>query len=159
MHRRSLTLAATVLALGAALAGAAPQPAAPAAVRAIQDRRVSVRFQETPLADAFVTLSDVAGVRFVLHPEVAAKIPEHLHRVDLELKDVPFRTVLRFLLEPRDLALEDAGGPVLVLPRAVQDEEVTLVMYDVRDLMHRIVDFPAPEMTLPDYRDGFIGLG
>ncbi|MBI5369225.1 MAG: hypothetical protein HZA54_19465 [Planctomycetes bacterium] len=110
--------------------------------------KLSFDFTDAQLDDIISFCREVSGINFVIDRRVWDKYrPEEL-RVTIKLADVSLRTALRFVLEPRGLTMIFRDGVILVVPKETLDEELVLEIYDVKDLMTKIPDFPGPEVAL-----------
>jgi type II secretory pathway component GspD/PulD (secretin) len=112
------------------------------AARTIGTQKVSVDFRETSLSDAIDFFRDVTGLNLV----VSAGVDDA--RVTLKLTDVSVRSALKLMLHPLDLTLTSREGVLVIVPRAEAKRRMTTRVYDVRDLLQQIVDYPAPKMEL-----------
>lgn len=110
--------------------------------------KTSLDFTDAEMTDVIDFVSQLTGINFVIDQRVYRDMrPEEL-KVTISVKDVPVRTALKLILGLRGLTAEYREGALLVMPKKSLEEEVYLKMYDVRDLMFRIQDFPAPEISL-----------
>ncbi len=150
MKRAILALAI----LGTAAAAAAAQeeggadPRRQEVVNKINSMRVSVDFANVPIEEALNFLRDFSGLNIVLDAEVHAKLSEDQLKVTLKVKDLLLKSVLKLMLSPRDLSATFKEGVLMIVPREKIDRAVTLQMYDVRDLLLKIQDFPGPRVEL-----------
>jgi hypothetical protein len=113
-------------------------------------RLASVDFKNATLDDVVSYFRECSGLNF--HLDSAAWANDA--RVTLRLKDVPLMTALKLVLKPRDLECVIRDGVIVIAPRA-GSQTVTRV-YDTRDLMLGLEDFPGPRMEL---RTPGMGLG
>ncbi len=146
----------TILALAAAAAFCAPalsQENGPADPRAEEMRsklnsmRVSVDFNGVSLDEALNFLRDFSGLNMVLDAEVRSKLTEDQLKVTLKVKDLPLKSIIKLMLDPRDLTAVMKEGALLITSKERSDP-LTLQIYDVRDLLLKIQDFPGPKVEL-----------
>lgn len=125
-------------------------PAPSAGLRAgLLRQRLSVAFQDTPMAEVADLLREATGLDVVVAPGVLARgAPLTLTARDMELGNLLdwIRTLGRVHVGWTDGALYIADEA----PRAAQ---VTRV-YDVSDLTMTIRDFPGPDLAIPTDRAG-----
>jgi len=114
----------------------------------INSMRLTVDFNNVPLEQALDYLRDFSGLNIVLDAEVPQKFTEDQLRVTLKVKDLLLKSILKLMLSPRDLTATFREGVLLILPKGKADRSVTLQMYDVRDLLLKIQDFPGPRVEL-----------
>lgn len=124
----------TIAFLGAALAAAPAQEEA----RRLEAARLSVRFEGVRLDRALRTLGDAAGVA-IDPPDLTGQPP-----VTLTMNGVSVRSLLKRILHPRGLTATVRGGRVIVVRQAELRRFETRI-YDVRDLLVRILDFEFRE--------------
>ncbi len=117
-------------------------------VRKVNSMRLSVDFSGIPLEEALNFLRDFSGLNIVVDAEVHAKLTEDQLKVTLKVKDLLLKSILKLMLSPKDLSATVRDGVLLILPRSKLDQAVTLQMYDVRDLLVKIQDFPGPRVEL-----------
>lgn len=116
----------------------------------------SLDFTDAEMTDVIDFISQLTAINFVIDQRVYRDLrPEDL-KVTIAVKDVPIRTALRLILGLRGLTAEYRDGALLVMPKKSLEEEVYLKMYDVRDLMFRIQDFPGPEISLKSTEDASV---
>ncbi len=148
------SFAAGVLLLGLALPTSAqdePQDGDPRKaeiLRKLNSMRVSVDFTASPLDEALGFLRDFSGLNIVIDTEVSQKLSEDQLKVTLKVKDLLLKSVLKLMLSNRELTAVYKEGVLLVVPKGRMDKSVTLQIYDVRDLLVKIQDFPGPKVEL-----------
>ncbi len=145
--------------LAAALAAACPagaqeegglerDPRHAEVVNKLGSMRVSVDFQDMALEEALAFLSDFSGLNIVLDGEVTQKFSPDQLKVTLRVKDLLLKSCLKLLLNGRGLTATYRDGVLLVVPKEKVDQAVTLQIYDVRDLLVKLQDFPGPQVEL-----------
>lgn len=147
-------LAAAILAMAAQEGGSDPDPRKAEAVNKLGTMRVSVDFSSTPLEEAVAFLRDFTGLNILVDAEVARNKSEDQLKVTLKVKDLLLKSVLKLMLAARDLTAMYKEGVILVVPRAKVDQAVSLQLYDVRDLLVKIQDFPGPKVELVSPKAG-----
>ncbi len=128
--------------------GSGIDPVREGVVNKLASMKTSLDFTEAELTDVIDFLQQLTQINFVIDRRVYENArPEDL-KVTIQLKEVPLRTALRVILNQRGLTAEYKDGVLLILPKSALEEQIYLRMYDVRDLMFKIKDFPGPEITL-----------
>jgi type II secretory pathway component GspD/PulD (secretin) len=95
---------------------------------ALNKKKLSIEFIDTPLSDVVVFLQEKAGVNFVLDKNAAAT------NVNIRLNDVTVSTVLNYII-PEGLDYVVKGNVVHITL-----EPLELRVYDVRDLLINLED-------------------
>lgn len=113
----------------------------------LESSRISVDFQALPLEDALSYIRDVTGINIVLDNEVRSRSPEEL-AVTLQVKDLLLKSVLKLMLNLKGLTALYEEGVLKVVPKGKINKSVTTQIYDVRDLLFKIRDFPGPKVEL-----------
>lgn len=114
-----------------------------AAIARMESLRVTVAFHETPLDEAVDYLRDLSGLNIVVDPRARTEA-----RVTLRLKNLSFKSTLKLMLGTLDLGATFRDGAIVVVPKDVLRRNTELRVYDVRDLLQKIQDFPGPTMEL-----------
>jgi type II secretory pathway component GspD/PulD (secretin) len=95
---------------------------------ALNKKKLSIEFIDTPLSDVVVFLQEKTGVNFVLDKNAAAT------NVNIRLNDVPVSTVLNYILPKGiDAVVKDNVVHITLEP-------LELRVYDVRDLLINLED-------------------
>ncbi|MEX0718189.1 MAG: hypothetical protein WD066_16465 [Planctomycetaceae bacterium] len=100
------------------------------------DRRVPIKFADTPLEVAMQVLADVVDVPILL--DRAGLDSENMPLdtpVNVVLEDVPLRTGLKLLLDQLGLTHVVKSGHVVVTTHIAAGEHFSVTVYDVRDLL------------------------
>lgn len=152
-----MRMSKTALAAGILLAGAAglwaqesgeADPRKQSVLSKLNTLRISVDFNATPLDDALAFMRDFSGLNLVLDAEVSQKLTEDQLKVTLKVKDLLLKSVLKLMLASRDLTAMYREGVILIVPKGRIDKSVSLQIYDVRDLLVKLQDFPGPKVEL-----------
>ena len=99
------------------------------------ETRISLDLRETKLSEAIDVIRSATGLNFVVQ-EGGDLI------VTMKIVDVGARSVLRLLLQPRDLVAVFESGAVVIRARRGGDS-FSLRLYDVRGGTARLRDFPG----------------
>lgn len=110
--------------------------------------RVTVDFANVTLEEACSYLRDFSGLNIIVDAEVYKNQSEDQLKVTLKVKDLLLKSVLKLMLNSRELTAMYKEGVVLVVPKGKIDKAVTLQLYDVRDLLVKLQDFAGPKVEL-----------
>lgn len=116
----------------------------------LERTKVSVDFRDASISDAVDFFRDFSGMNIILGQGVEDV------RVSLKLKDVSLKSALKLMLHPHDLTATVREGVIVIVPRAEVRRNVTLQVYDVRDLMFRVKEFAGPTIELKVNEPGII---
>jgi type II secretory pathway component GspD/PulD (secretin) len=117
-------------------------------VSKLNTMRITVNFENTTLEEAIGFLRDFSGLNIVVDAEVYKTQSEDQLKVTLKVKDLLLKSILKLMLNSRELTAMYKEGVLLVVPKGKIDKSVTLQLYDVRDLLVKIQDFPGPKVEL-----------
>ena len=150
--KTTMTLAALAfLALPAMAQDGGSEPTDPRrqeVVSKLNTMRITVDFANTTLEEAVSYLRDFTGLNIVVDAEVYKNQSEDQLKVTLKVKDLLLKSVLKLMLNSRELTAMYKEGVLLIIPKGKIDKSVTLQLYDVRDLLVKIQDFPGPKVEL-----------
>jgi hypothetical protein len=110
--------------------------------------RITVDFANVTLEEAIGYLRDFSGLNIIVDAEVYKNQSEDQLKVTLKVKDLLLKSILKLMLNSRELTAMYKEGVVLVVPKGKIDKAVTLQLYDVRDLLVKIQDFAGPKVEL-----------
>ena len=117
-------------------------------VNKLNTMRITVDFANVTLEEAVGYLRDFSGLNIIVDAEVYKNQSEDQLKVTLKVKDLLLKSVLKLMLNSRELTAMYKEGVVLVVPKGKIDKAVTLQLYDVRDLLVKIQDFAGPKVEL-----------
>jgi hypothetical protein len=117
-------------------------------VNKLNTMRVTVDFANVTMEEAVGYLRDFSGLNIIVDAEVYKNQSEDQLKVTLKVKDLLLKSVLKLMLNSRELTAMYKEGVVLVVPKGKIDKAVTLQLYDVRDLLVKIQDFAGPKVEL-----------
>lgn len=119
-----------------------------AMVNKLNSMRIDVDFRDVNLEEALNFIRDFSGLNIVVSAEVLAKTPLEELKITLKVKDLLLKSVLKLMLASRELTATYREGVLLIVPKGEVDRNVVLDIYDVRDLLFKIQDFPGPRVEL-----------
>jgi hypothetical protein len=117
-------------------------------VNKLNTMRVTVDFANVTMEEAVGYLRDFSGLNIIVDAEVYKNQSEDQLKVTLKVKDLLLKSVLKLMLNSRELTAMYKEGVVLIVPKGKIDKAVTLQLYDVRDLLVKIQDFAGPKVEL-----------
>jgi len=124
----------------------------------LENTKISLDFKDTNLDEVIDFLHEVTNINFVLSKDVREKCKNGELKVDVKLADMPLKSALKLMLEMHDLTVVFRSGVLLVETKEERGGEVEMKMYDVKDLMMKIEDFPAPVIELESTDEAPIGI-
>jgi len=120
----------------------------------LEQTRVEARFMGpdgngSSLEDIANYLQGSTGINFIISPKVKAELDEEQRTVRLDLGQRSVRSLLDLILELKtELRWKIEDGVVKIVTKAEAKGGQILRMYEVRDLIHAISDFPGREMNV-----------
>ncbi len=148
MIRCLAATAALFMALALPVRADDPDDVKQAILNKLETTKISLDFKDTNLSEVIDFLHEVTGINFVLSKEVLEKSRGGELKVDIKLEDLPLRTALKLLLNLNDLTLVYKKGVLMVETKEERGLEHEMKMYDVKDLLMKIRDFPGPSLEL-----------
>lgn len=113
----------------------------------LRNMRISLEFNDVPLAEPIDYFRDMTGLNIVVDMEVTSRgdLP-----VSIVVKNLTARSALSLLLRPLGLTWTWKEGVIFVTTKEKGHDLVSLRIYDVRDLLFPLRDFPGVELQLND---------
>jgi hypothetical protein len=107
-----------------------------ASIRRKLEKPTTLRFSETPLADALGSLRDVQDLPIELDTTAMHEVGEaNDFKISLDIHDIPLRSALKRMLSRMDLAFVIREQTLLVTTSERAAETMRTVVYPVRDLV------------------------
>jgi type II secretory pathway component GspD/PulD (secretin) len=124
-----------------------------AVLRILNERRVPARFgaegEGAPLEEVASYLQNVTGVNFVLSSKVRDELDEAEKSIQLDLPERSVKQLLDIITEVREnLRYKIEDGVVKFVTKEELVGGQVLRMYEVRDLIRPVRDFPGREINL-----------
>ena len=110
--------------------------------RALDERRVDISFESTPILDVVNFLRTLVEMNIILHSDVAEDTT-----ITLDLKNVSLRAALNNICMLGDLDYSIKKEAVWITTKETAAEMITLV-YDIRDLLLAVIDRPRRPQIL-----------
>jgi len=125
----------------------------------VRDRLASMKitldFKDAKLEEVIAYFQEFSGLNFHLDAGVAKEGQEPA-RVTLKVRDVTLKTALKLVLNPRDLVCVYREGVLLIAPKSRIASLTVTRVYDVRDLLFKLEDFPGPKLELDPKKSGIL---
>ena len=122
-------------------------------LRVLYTQRVSVDFNEVPFEEAIGFLRKVSKLNIVIDPKVYQETPKETMRVTLKLDNLPLITIFKVILRFWELRMVYKYGVLFITTKKEVQKKLVLRIYDVRDLIMPIRDFPGPDISLRNPED------
>ena len=139
------------------LAGAAGADDADAKKREVLAKldsvKISLDFKGAQLDEVMEFMHETTQLNFVLSKAVQEKVRNGELKIDIKLDETPLKTALRLMLNLQDLTMAYKRGVFMVETKEERGSEMALNMYDVKDLLMKINDFPGPSLALDSGSD------
>jgi len=116
--------------------------------------RISLDFKDARLDEVIAYFQEYSGLNFHLDADARAKVDADGAKITLKLKDVSLSTALKLILNPRELGCVYRNGVIVIATRAGLGTQTVTRVYDVRDILFQIQDFPGPKLGLKDKEPG-----
>ncbi len=114
----------------------------------LNNQRITVDFNAASLDDALNYIRDMTNINIVVDAEVHTKLSEDQLKVNLKVKDLLLKSALKLMLQSKELACTYRDGVLVIMPKDKVNTSVVTRVYDVRDLLFKIADFPGPKVEL-----------
>jgi type II secretory pathway component GspD/PulD (secretin) len=107
--------------------------------------KITLDFKDSPLEAVVDYLREISG----LNVFVDAKVAEKQIRVSLKVTEISLRSIFSLMLRPHGCETMYRDGVVMLMTKEdVADRTVKMELYDCRDILHPIIDFPGVEIML-----------
>lgn len=116
--------------------------------------KVSVDFKETPFEECIDFFRKMTKLNIVIDPKVHEKYPSEDMKVTLKVDELKLYSVFKIILRFWDLRMLYKDGVLFITTQEEVAKRVRLRIYDVRDLVVPLQDFPGPSITLPATDEG-----
>ncbi len=125
----------------------------------LETLKISMDFKDATLQDVIDFLREMTRMNFLIDKRVYEQVSEQELRVTFKVDDLSLKAALKLILQMRGLSLLYRDGVLIVVPKAVVEEDVVMRIYDVRDLLFKVRDFPGPNLELVPPADAGTQLG
>lgn len=114
----------------------------------LNTQKITLDFKDVSLEDALGFVRDYAGINIHIDQEVHTTLSEDQLIVNIKVKDLILKSALKLMLNTKDLTATYKDGVLLIIPKSKANKAVITRVYDVRDLLLKIQDFPGPHVEL-----------
>ncbi|MCX7804687.1 MAG: hypothetical protein N3A38_05795 [Planctomycetota bacterium] len=128
-----------------AIVGDRAEPEWKKTIRRQLERKVAFEFLETPLQECIAFLRTLTNVNMIVDPKA---VQGDGPRGTLTVHDMPLDMALQWILRLAELDYALRDDAIFISKPANLREDVTLRIYDVRDLTMEVHDFPGPDLQL-----------
>ena len=156
----ALTLSASGAPFGAAVGGpfGAAQGGQDRDRAEIQNKlrniRITLDFQDAPLEAVVDYIREISNMNIF----VDSKVRDMEVVISLKVSDIALSSVFRLMLEPHECGVTYQDGLLKVMTKEdIHDHNVQLRLFDVRDILYPIQDFPGVDLVLSGEGLGVVG--
>ena len=114
----------------------------------LNNQKITVDFTGVPLDDALNYIRDMTNINIVVDANVHTKLSEDQLKVNLKVKDLLLKSALKLMLQSKDLSASYKEGVLVIICKDQINASVVTRVYDVRDLLFKVADFPGPKVEL-----------
>lgn len=138
-------MSASVMVLVVAFSAVAQEGTREETLNKLRHVRVTLDFREAPLEQVVDYFRDLAGINLV----VDARVREKNIRVTIRVDGITLNGALNLILKPHGCGILFEDGVLQILPRdVIADRTLKMELYDCRDILYPLRDFPGVEITL-----------
>ncbi len=111
----------------------------------LRNIRVTLDFKDAPLDAVVDYLREISDVNMI----VDARVREMDIRVTIKVNEISLKSVFGLVLRPRDCGTMFRDGVLQILPlKDIHDRTIRMEIYDCRDILYPIQDFPGVDISL-----------
>jgi type II secretory pathway component GspD/PulD (secretin) len=115
-------------------------------VAVLESLKVSLNFTETSLDEVVDFLREITSLNILVSKGVKESGEEH--PITLKVEELRAMDAISLLVEMVDLSFKMEDGVIMIVTKDETKADAFLELYDVRDLLFRLRDFKAPEISL-----------
>jgi type II secretory pathway component GspD/PulD (secretin) len=120
-------------------------PAQAEAEGKLNNLKISLDFKDAPLETVVDYLREISALNLFVDRKVADK----QIRVSLKVTEIALKSVFALMLKPHDCGTMFKDGVLMVMTKEdIADRTVKMQIFDCRDILHPIQDFPGVEIML-----------
>ena len=117
-------------------------------VNKLNTQRITVDFRAVSLQEAIDFIRDFSGINIVVHNSIHTEMSEDDLTITIKVKDLLLKSVLKLMLDTRGMTALYREGVLLIVPKGKAFSSVKTKIYDIRDMLFKIRDFPGPQVEL-----------
>ena len=106
--------------------------------------RITLDFKNATLQAVADYIREIADVNLVVSNKVEGKGDD----ISIKVQDISLKSVLSLVLKPKGLTYVIRDGVLMLTTIEDANEDVIMEIYDVRDLLYPIKDFPGVDISL-----------
>jgi len=111
----------------------------------LNNLKITLDFKDAPLEAVVDYLREIADMNLFID----AKVTEKQIKVTLKVSEISLRSVFALALKPHDCGTYFKDGVLMIMTLPdIADRTVKMQIYDCRDILHPIQDFPGVEIML-----------
>ncbi len=110
----------------------------------LKNLRITLDFKDATLQAVCDYLREIADLNLF----VSNKVEGQGDNLSIKVTDITLKSVLSLVLKPKGLTYMIKDGVLLITTQEEANEDVIMEIYDVRDLLYPIKDFPGVDISL-----------
>ena len=111
----------------------------------LNNLKITLDFKDAPLETVVDYIREIADMNLFID----AKVAEKQIKVSLKVSEISLRSVFSLALKPHDCGTYFKDGVLMIMTLPdIADRTVKMEIYDCRDILHPIQDFPGVEFVL-----------
>jgi type II secretory pathway component GspD/PulD (secretin)/tetratricopeptide (TPR) repeat protein len=112
----------------------------------LNSMKIDMNYTDEPFENVLAFLREYTGLNFIVDPEAGADMSK---AISFKVKGITVSTALKFMLEQMELSYTVTEDKVVMItkPENALGKPV-LDLYDIRDLVVRLSNFPGPRLEL-----------
>ena len=111
----------------------------------LSNLKITLDFKDAPLETVVDYIREIADMNLFID----AKVAEKQITVSLKVSEISLRSVFSLALKPHDCGTYFKDGVLMIMTLPdIADRTVKMQIYDCRDILHPIQDFPGVEFVL-----------
>lgn len=120
-------------------------PAQAEAEAKLANLKVTLDFKDAPLDQVVDYLREISGLNLFIDRKVADK----QIRVSLKVSEISLKSVFQLVLKPHEAGTMFRDGVLMITTlEEIADKTLRMRIFDCRDILHPIQDFPGVEIQL-----------
>ena len=113
----------------------------------LSNLKITLDFKDAPLETVVDYIREIADMNLFIDSKVAEK----QIKVSLKVTEISLRSVFALALKPHDCGTYFKDGVLMIMTLPdIADRTVKMQIYDCRDILHPIQDFPGVDIVLGD---------
>lgn len=111
----------------------------------LSNLKITLDFKDAPLEAAVDYIREISGINLFID----AKVAEKQIRVSLKVTEISLRSAFALMLKPHECGTLYKDGVLMILSSdVIADRTVKMRIFDCRDILHPIKDFPGVDIQL-----------